>query len=85
MWLEHENRSGLGHRKTLTDKVRKVGRGLWCLEDHVIVCPKVDSQAVLWYKSGEVVNVEERFGKEHSEAEAISIYLVHTLSTMLPL
>lgn len=48
MWLEHENRSGLGHRKTLTDKVRKVGRGLWCLEDHVIVCPKVDSQAVLW-------------------------------------
>lgn len=29
MWLEHENRSGLGHRKVLTDKVRKVGRGLW--------------------------------------------------------
>lgn len=74
MWLEHANRSGLEHRKALPDKVRKVGRGLWCPEDHVIVCRKADSQAVLWYKSVEVVNVEERFGKEHSEAEAISIY-----------
>lgn len=25
--------------------VRKVGRGLWCLEDHFIVCPKADSHA----------------------------------------
>ena len=43
--LVHENRSGLGHRKVLTDKVQKVGRGLWCLEHHFIVCLKADSQA----------------------------------------